>query len=106
MTEEKRLQPTIIVLTGSMSKEDIKLLRDNGFCVVESKDPSRVRFMDPPPLDYSLQEEAAIELARTLLADGKIGTCNHVNTIGRLYADILLKGDPLKRVPRPSKVGK
>jgi hypothetical protein len=103
MTDEQRIKPVVILVEGSMSKRDIQRLRSNGLCVVESKNPSNVRFLDPPPFGYSQQEEAAIELSRVLLTEGKIGSCTHRAAIGSMYADILLRGDPLKRILRVEK---
>ena len=98
---EERVKPVILLQYRSISKANIKLLRDNGLCVVECKDPTKVRFMDPPPMSYSVQELAAIELARGLLRDGKLpGHGYNVKAAcGALYAEILLRGDPLARVP-------
>lgn len=96
-----KIQPIIILQTDSMSKQDIKRSRQAGFCVVESKAPSFVRFLDAPlSQDYSVHERAAIELSRTLIKTGAIPgyTYNFKMAIGSLYADILLAGDPLKRV--------
>ena len=83
-----------------MSKADITRLRANGLCVVENKQPQLIRFIDPPlSQDWTQQEEAAIQLARILLREGKIGGYNMRSSVLAMYADILLAGDPLKRVP-------
>lgn len=100
MSEKKSIQPIVILQTGTMSKADMKRMRDCGLCVVESKMPSAVRFLDAPvQYDYSIQERAAIELSRVLLKDGKIGVSNYRTAIAAMYSDILLRGDPLNRVP-------
>jgi hypothetical protein len=66
----EKMKPIVILKTGTMAKKDIRLLRDNGLCVVESKEPSAVRFMEPLPESFNTQQWAAIALARTLLTDG------------------------------------
>ncbi len=92
--------PLLIIQNGTMSKEDITRLRANGLCVVENKNPQSIRFLDPPRSNnWTLEEEAAIQLARVLLREGKIGGYNLRGSVGAMYADILLAGDPLKRVP-------
>ena len=47
---DERIKPVIVLVKDSMSKRDMKRLRDNGLCVVESSNPSMVRFLDPPPI--------------------------------------------------------
>ncbi len=92
--------PLLIIQNGTMSKEDITRLRANGLCVVENKNPQSIRFLDPPRSNnWTLEEEAAIQLARVLLREGKIGGYNLRGSVGAMYADILLAGDPLKRGP-------
>lgn len=98
MTDMEKMKPIVILQKDSMGKEDIKRLRANGLCVVESKTPALVRYMEPVPLGYSDQQWAAIELARQLLTEGKVANCNHRASISALYVDILLRGDPLKRI--------
>lgn len=92
--------PLLIIQTKTMSKADITRLRANGFCVVESDAPNSIRFVDPPiSRTWTTEEEAAIQLARVLLREGKIGSYNFRSSIGAMYADILLASDPLRRVP-------
>lgn len=97
---DERMQPVVIVLKGTMTKYDIQRLRKNGMCVVESDDPRSIRYMEPYPQGYSVQELAALELARVLLTEGiLLGGTKYKQAFGSLYADILMRGDPLKRVP-------
>ncbi len=97
---DDKMKPIVILKAGTMSKNDIRALRANGLCVVESQEPAAIRFMEPAPQGYDVQEWAAIELARVLLRDGTVGSCKHRQAIGSMYADILLQGDPLRRVPQ------
>lgn len=61
----EKVKPVLILPIGCISKSDMKVLKNNGICVVEAKDPSAVRFLEPPIVnDYSIQEKAAIELCR------------------------------------------
>lgn len=43
------MKPILILPPDQMSKEDMDRLRENDICVVEAKDPSLVRFCEPPP---------------------------------------------------------
>lgn len=95
------MRPIIILPPDTMSDADIKALRDNDLCVVVAKDPARVKFLDPIPAaaQRGKIEDAAIGLSRVLLnkqwgnytSDGTIG----VNTISKIYIDILMKGTKL-----------
>jgi hypothetical protein len=87
---ESRIRPVVILPVGEMAKKDIKKLNDNGICVVEAKDPSKVRFADPPPEGYSVQERAAIELFRILAAKPIFNISRGDMT--SMYVDIILKG--------------
>ena len=98
----KVMLPVVILKKGTVTIQDIKRLRAIGLCVVESSEPSSVRYMEPFPQGYTVQELAALELARTLLTEGRVGTCNHKQALGSMYADILMRGDPLKRVEKVS----
>lgn len=90
------MQPVVIIPPGCMSEPDIKRLRDNGICVVRAKDPKQVRYMEPYPAGYSVQDEAAIRLTRMLLEKGS--TNGYRTTIAAMYADILLEGWPIKPI--------
>jgi hypothetical protein len=43
------MKPIMILPPEVMSPEDIKLLNENGLCVVIVKEPAKVRFVDPIP---------------------------------------------------------
>lgn len=107
MTEEpktKRMAPVIVVPTGEISKEDLALVRENGFCVIEAKNPDAVRFMEPPPNGYSEQERAAIALCRHLMRFE--GDRNWTKReIGNLLAQFFIQGSPLEYV-EPAKKAK
>jgi len=95
------MKPIIILTPDSMSAEDIKMLRDNELCVVVSKNPAAVKFVDPIPAMSSRTqiEQAAINLSRKVLhgrwghitADTTIG----INTFSRLFVECLIEGTPL-----------
>lgn len=89
------MKPIIILPPKTMSKSDIKALRDNELCVVIAKDPSQVKFLDPIPTSSSRtqMENAAIALSRKLL-NGQMLQFQR-GDITRAYVDILIKGSPL-----------
>lgn len=102
---DERMQPVVIVLKGTMAKCDIQRLRKNGLCAVESQDPRSIRYIEPHPQGYTVQEEAALELARIVLTQGmKLNGTTYKQVFGALYADILMRGDPLKRVEPAEKL--
>jgi len=93
------MKPMMIVPPGTFSPEDLALLRENGLCVVETAEPSRVRFVDPLPAVSSRTqiENAAIGLSRLLLNNEgpwkwTEETCGKFAT---MYARLLIKGTPL-----------
>ena len=95
------MKPIIILPPDTMSKEHIKLLRDNGLCVVVAKDPAKVKFVDPLPVVSSRTkiESAAIQLSRIVL-NGTWGHWSNLGCIGRetmakIYVDRLTDGTPL-----------
>lgn len=108
-----KMQPMIILVPGAMSPEDQQRLRDNGICVVESKEPLGIKFLDPIPsmVDRSKVEDAAIQLSRKILAQGGMygysrltesGTSNPVLSradICRMFVDLLTSGTPLDPNP-------
>ena len=99
------MQPMIILPPEMMSEQNILALRDNGICVVEAKDPSKIKFLDPIPAVSSRTgiENAAIQLSRCVL--NGIGRCTIENgkmdrvSIMRQYIDLLVIGTPLD--PKP-----
>ncbi len=98
---DERIKPIIILPKGEMSKADMKKLADNHIVVVEAKDPSLVRFTDPPPEGYSVQERSAIQLFRILMQ--RQGFNMTKADFATMYVDIILSGFI---PPRISKVQK
>ncbi len=94
----ERMRPVIIIPRKTVTKKDIELLRDNGICVVEATDPSLVRFIEPPPEGYSVQELAAIKLSRYLLGPNNEYSRDR-DSIGALYAHFVIQGSPLDSQP-------
>lgn len=90
-----------------MSSSDIKLLRDNGICVVVCKDPAKVKFLDPIPSvsDRSTIEVAAIKMSRLLLNRcwGDISTSSVLDhgDFAKLFVSCLVTGTPLDRNGTP-----
>lgn len=97
MSDTPRIRPVIILPVGEISKKDIKELRANGLCVVEAKDPSRVRFAEPPPLGYSVQEQAAIKLCRWVLSHRSEHYFQRYDLAQKL-ADFFCEGSPLQPI--------
>jgi len=99
------MQPMIILPPEMMSEQNIQALRDNGICVVEAKDPSKIKFVDPIPAVSSRTgiENAAIQLSRCVL--NGMGRCLVENgkmdrvSIMRQYIDFLVVGTPLDPNP-------
>jgi hypothetical protein len=97
------VKPILILPPGAMSAEDIKLLRDNELCVVVSKDPAKVKFLDPIPsaAQRSKIETAAIRLSRILLNRqwAHITNSSQIDfgVISRLYIECLIEGTPLDK---------
>lgn len=97
------MKPMIILPVGLIDAQGIKILRENGICVVVAKDPAKVRFVDPIPAasQRTTIENAAIHLSRLLL-NGQWGDYTNTNyvdrsTITRIYCDLLMQGTPLDR---------
>lgn len=99
-----RIKPIIILPRGEMSKKDIATLNANHLCVVEAKDPSKVRFVDPPPEGYTVQEKAAIQLFRTIAAKSAFSI--NRSTFAEMYVDIILTGMIPERVQQVPKIQK
>lgn len=95
MSSPSRMRPVVILPENAMTKADINKLCRNGICVVEAKDPSAVRFCEPPPEGYSVQERAAISLFRYLMRKDIDRSRSRLD-IGSLYADFIIKGTPLE----------
>lgn len=90
------MKPIIILPPDTVSEPDIKELRSNGLCVVVSKDPSKVKFIDPIPAQSSRTqiEDAAIKLSRKLLAGELVGQ-EYKKNIAGLFVELLTSGTPL-----------
>lgn len=94
------MKPIIILQPGSMSKEGMDSLRANELCVVEAKDPSLVKFVDPIPSISSRTEieNAAIQLSRKVMHPnfwaGGVDASARMACV-RAFVDILVKGSPL-----------
>jgi hypothetical protein len=98
-----RFKPVIVLPPDQMSREDINELRTAGFCVVEAKDPSLVRFIEPPVVSVSDQERAALSLCRMLANPSKRESVFSGGTIAASLCDLLLNDGRLTPVaPVPS----
>lgn len=91
------MKPVIILPPETMSPEDIAKLNDNGFCVVESKDPARVKFVDsiPDALSRTALEQGALKLSRIILAKGFWSNDATRQMLAAHLIDILVQGTPL-----------
>lgn len=96
-TTVTRMKPVIVLPPKSVSKADIKELRENGICVIVAKDPSVVRFIEPPPNGYNEQEKAAIKLCRYLVRRDNTASCGR-QEIMALLAHFFIEGSPLQTV--------
>lgn len=100
------MKPIIIIPPKLMSAEDVKLLADNGLCVVTAKDPALVKFLDPIPAEAqgSKIEHAAIKLSRMIL-NGDWNRSAYPSLgkkeFAELYMEILMEGTPLDRRGTP-----
>lgn len=103
------VKPMMIVPPDTMSEDDLKRLRENNICVVVSKDPSAVKFLDPIPAAASRTkiEDAAIQLSRRLLR-GELFTSQPETKrcIAALYVELLVQGTPLQQTATPQEVEK
>lgn len=101
------MKPMMILTPGTMSDGDIAELRANNICVVVSKDPAAVRFVDPLPVQSSRTEIeiAAIKFSRKVLANNFwnpewSGAKDARATLVSKFIEILSVGSPLD--PNPS----
>ncbi len=92
-----RVNPIVILKTGTMTPEDIAALRENGICAVESTEPDSVRFIEPPPSGYDHVEWAAVQLFRKLMAARDYSVDR--KTVATMFTDVLLNGTRLEAVP-------
>lgn len=97
----EKMQPMIILPEGEMDADNIKLLRENGICVVVAKNPSAVKFVDPIPAvsNRTQIENAAIQLSRRLLRGDLFG--DNRRDFANLYMNCLVKGTSLDPEPTP-----
>ncbi len=101
VSENKETRPPLFILArGEMSKGDIAKLNEFGFLTVEAKDPSKIRFAEPPPGDYTEMEKASIRLTRWIMGNNSNATF-YKSTIVEKFVQILLEGSPLAPVPQP-----
>jgi hypothetical protein len=93
------MKPMMIVPPKTFSDEDLKMLRDNGLCVVECSEPARVKFVDPMPAVSSRTqiENAAIGLSRLLLNNSGPWRWNEdsVGKFSGMFTKLLIEGTPL-----------
>lgn len=101
------MKPIIILPPETMDAENIAMLRDNGLCVVEAKNPAAVKFVDPIPAAScrTTIEDAAIKLSRKLLNGDLVGQ-DYRKNIAALFFDILAKGTPLDPNPTQAELEK
>jgi hypothetical protein len=105
---KSEIQPMIVLPIGAMTPEDIKVLRDNGICVVECKEPGAIKFIDPIPSAVARTkiEDACIRLSRKILDKHEfhrifgndLGSIDQSN-FTRLYVELLVQGTPLDPAP-------
>lgn len=103
------MKPIIILPPDSMSDADIAELRANDICVVTSKEPAKVEFVDPiPSISSRTQiENAAIGLCRKILrpnfwnSTGSWNGSTVSGTVLQTYIEMLVEGSPLD--PKASK---
>lgn len=103
--EVSRVKPVIVLPKGELSPEDLQLLRDNGFCVVEAEHPDAVRFMEPPPQGYTTQEQAAIKLCRYIVNYENQNVSFDRRSLVDLLCRYMIEGTPLARVQTLQTVG-
>jgi hypothetical protein len=94
------MKPVIVIPQKCMSKADIAELRKAGFCVVEAQDPSLVRFIEPPPMGYSVQEQAAVKLCRCIAKNNvnSQATPWSYSVLMSKLAELMIEGTPLAPV--------
>src|SRR5690349_8957379 len=102
--DDGRMKPIMLLPPETIDDEGIKLLRENGLCVVVAKDPARVKFLDPIPsiAQRTKIEDTAIRLSRKLLdrdtfVGGSPGYAKSFSRseIAQMFVDLLVAGTPL-----------
>jgi len=96
------MKPMMIVPPDMMSDDNLKLLRDNGICVVVAEKPEAIKFLDPIPAAASRTqiEHAAIMLSRKLLGPESPWGGSTRDSVAKMFVDLLVTGTPLD--PKPS----
>lgn len=92
---QPKMKPMIILPPDEMSPDDIQRLRDNDICVVVTKHPQSVKFVDPIPVQTSRTqiEHAAIMLTRKLFSGALFR--DNKRDFANLYVECLIAGTPL-----------
>jgi hypothetical protein len=91
------MKPILIIPPDQMSKEDIDRLRENDICVVEAKEPSEIRFVDPPPSgNYDQVVEASLALSRWVI-NNPTGTFE-AKTLSAYWAQMLMGAHPIRKL--------
>ena len=102
---DEHMKPLLVIPIGELSKKDIGRLNRNGFCVVEAKDPSKIRFNEPPPMQYDQHDRAAIDLFRVIMAR-QDGSSWNGKELAKMYVDLLLAGvraQPIQSIAKGAK---
>lgn len=99
--EDWKMKPLMIVPRGSMSQEDIKVMRENHLCVVEAENPSAVKFIDSLPAVSSRTdiESAAIRLSRKIINPGFWSSEDTRREMAAKFIDLLVSGTALDPAP-------
>ena len=96
------LRPLFLIPFGAMTRSDIRRAEKlTGACIVECKNPTEARFLEPP-LDAQLdvQARAALSLMRTVIAHNDQNFSR--GTLTKWFVDQLIN-PPIKAVPRVGK---
>lgn len=93
------MKPILILPPGEMSPEDMDRLRENDICVVEAKDPSAIRFCDPPPSgNYDQVTEASLTLSRYVVNNTTQGS-HDARSLAAYWAKLLMDAHPIRKQP-------
>lgn len=106
MSDDARMKPILVIPTNAMTPDSVMALRSNGICVVETEDPSKVKFLDPIPsaAERTRVEDAALSLSRKVLStsfwtNGR--ESGAWQAVAATYLDALVNGTPLDSKPSP-----
>lgn len=93
------MKPILILPPEQMSPEDMERLRENDICVVEAKDPSLIRFCDPPPSgNYDQVVEASLNLSRYVINSDSGPNCTFtMRQLSTYWAQLLLNAHPIRK---------